>query len=781
MPRPLLLCCLLLLAVSFPGLAREKLLLYEDGKSAYAIVLPERPTEEEEWVAGELQEAFRRMTGVELPRLPYSQRRSPAFYLGWTPRTEEVLGATAQSMARDQIRLKSTEAGDIFLTGNPVFGIRYALYQFLEDSLGIRWWGWEEESIPHPQRILLPPLDVDHTPPFLERTPTASSLFESSNTFCHKMRVNPMLAKDTSPRAIHTFWERSHTLERLLPDANTLKRYPGLYDPQNPPPTKPEFYAWRDGRRLGADSQPCLTNPDVLLQVTENLKYLLRKEMPNCDVVWVTQNDNTEVCQCPRCLEAVERLGNRSDLNIDFVNRLAEALQEEFPGIAVETFAYQFTLEPPKSIRPSDHVHVRVCLIEASNAHPLTHPFNRPYREALEGWTALSSHVNVWHYTVNFTNLGLCHPAMEAIPQDIRLFQQLHVQKVLTQDSSDVGEFGWFTPYRQSLIAHCLWDPQMDPEAFTQDFFQGYYGPAAPPLLALLKLFQEAAASSSWPMPCYMLDTGRWLTPELLQEGEALVARAMALAQASGNPDYLRRVSVVKTGMAWTRLWRSENSWLGTVTRHSPLVPLPEVETRFQELEQGLQQVRRTPAWKYQYTREGVRLDAHLRQLRQRLAPEAPHRNLPPLLAQTRPQDLVVIPREAYQISPATYVNDAKAPVPHSSVRLPTTGYSWCLRVDLPAIPQAGTWEAFAEVRLPDAVTSPQGIAAMTGFYTYGTNFAEVSRVPLPAAALSREAYRLISLGTIDFHRDYQIYFSGWGNSTVPELLLGRLFLRHLP
>ncbi|MGN0867584.1 MAG: hypothetical protein ACI4SG_07930 [Oligosphaeraceae bacterium] len=176
-----------------------------------------------------------------------------------------------------------------------------------------------------------------------------------------------------------------------------------------------------------------------------------------------------------------------------------------------------------------------------------------------------------------------------------------------------------------------------------------------------------------------------------------------------------------------------------------------------------------------------MRLDAHLAQLRQRLAPEAPHQNLPSLLANTRPQDLVVIPREAYQISSTTYVNDAKAPSPHTSVRLPTTGYSWRLRVDLPAIPQAGTWEAFAEIRLPDAVISPQGVAAMTGFYTYGTNFAEVSQVPIPAHALSQDVYHLFSLGTIDFHRDYQIYFAGCGNPTAPELLLGRIFLRHLP
>ena len=781
--KPLALLALLSLALllPLPCLGRPgELVLFADGRSAYSIVLPDTPTQEERQAAGELRKYFLEVTGVELPLLPQSQWRSPAFCLGWTPQAEAFLGCRKEEMGRDQVLLRSNASGDIFLTGEPGQGIQYAVYLFLEEWLGLRWWGWGEEYIPDAgQRLAIPPLDLDYTPPFLDRVATASIFHEPTRTLCQKLRTS-LLTPSPTARAERTYLEITHTMELLLPDEASLKAHPGLYDPENPPASKPEFYALREGRRLGAGSQPCMTDPEAFRQLLQNLKTLLRKNMPDCQVVWVTQNDNTAVCECPRCLEAVDRLGNRADLNIDFMNRLAEALQEDFPGIAVETFAYQFTLDPPRTVRPSDHVHVRVCLIEASNAHPLTHPINRPYLEALKGWAAICSHVNVWHYTVNFTNFGLCHPTTAILAQDIRLFHELKVRKVLSQDGGDMGELGWFTPYRQSLIAHCLWNPRLDIGEFTRDFFQKYYGPAAPPLLELLDLFQETATASPWPMPCYMMDTGRWLPLETLEQGTRLVQQALDLAKDSPNPDHLRRTALLETTMQWARLWRVENTCLNAVTRRAPAVPQAELLPTLQELETRLATVRKTPSWKYMYSKMGTRLERHLQLLRNQLTPEPPHRKLPPQLAGTPPQSLVLIPREMYQIDASAYVNDAKAPVPHSSVRLPLAGSHWRMRIDLPAIAQAGAWEAFAEVRLPDAVHSPAGTAALAGFYTYGTNFAEVTRVPLPALALSREEYRLVSLGTVDFHRDYQIYFSGCDNPSVPELLVGRIFLKRL-
>ena len=124
-------------------------------------------------------------------------------------------------------------------------------------------------------------------------------------------------------------------------------------------------------------------------------------------------------------------------------------------------------------------------------------------------------------------------------------------------------------------------------------------------------------------------------------------------------------------------------------------------------------------------------------------------------------------------------VSDHKSPV-HEVIRLSLNSWQWAARIDLPALPPCGEWEILVEARLPDAVDKPAGTAVMAGVYALGTNFAVKTEFPIPATSLSRDEYRIYSLGTTDFHRDGQIYFAGLANPAVPELLVGRIFLKRL-
>lgn len=45
-----------------------------------------------------------------------------------------------------------------------------------------------------------------------------------------------------------------------------------------------------------------------------------------------------------------------------YVNAIAEAVEEEFPGRYIDTFAYRYTRTPPKLTHPRDNVIVRAVL-----------------------------------------------------------------------------------------------------------------------------------------------------------------------------------------------------------------------------------------------------------------------------------------------------------------------------------------------------------------------------------------------------------------------------------
>ncbi|MBO7742020.1 MAG: hypothetical protein J6S21_05645, partial [Victivallales bacterium] len=112
------------------------------------------------------------------------------------------------------------------------------------------------------------------------------------------------------------------------------------------------------------------------------------------------------------------------------------------------------------------------------------------------------------------------------------------------------------------------------------------------------------------------------------------------------------------------------------------------------------------------------------------------------------------------------------------STRLLLRHYVWAIRVDIPALQNAGEWEVYYEARHSNDTRNPSGIFAYGGVYNYGTNFAEKTSFPLRGEDFTSEKYTLHSLGTLDFKKATQIYFAANNNATVPELLLGRIFLK---
>ena len=754
-----------------------------------AVVLPAAPSAVEV-TAGEELVHYLEQLGLPRPALVREGTELPAgaypLHVGWSEEAKRLAGLAPEAMTLDEHVVLIDDSAAV-LAGHPTRGTLYAVDHFLERYCGVRWWSVDEESVPAAMTLELPTVAERRRPGFPARD-TDASQFAGGNAKArsvawHKVR-HQCNARGSIPAELGgcetdaVLCRVSHTAERFVPDEAFFNAHRSWYGADETfPGCKPEFFALRNGRRLGAsEGQPCLTNPEVVAAASANIVRLVARKNPRCKVVWLTQNDNQAYCECPACLAAVARLGNRADLNIQFVNQVGERVREVFPELELETFAYQYTLEPPKTVRPADYVHVRVCLIEANAAQGLEHPSNREYLEALRGWTAVCRHVKVWYYTTNFLNYGLIHPDTETIRDDLRLFHELGVQECYCEDSAEAGQFSWLGIWRGYLIAHLMAEPTLDVAVLREDFFRGYYGPAAEPLLRLADLYEQEIKHSGAIVTCYQLDTSHWLRGETLDAGEALLRKAEA-AVPPGS-DYARRLLPIRACQDWTRLWRHENTVLAKVTGQSGWEPRRIAALRTEMLER-LKEIPRTPGWLGLYVKMGLaKPESLLPLLDGYLAPEPPHTALPKELRGVLADDLVVLPLARCSVTEGERgVADYKAPV-REAVRLKLSSWRWVARVDLPALPPCGEWELLVEARLPDAVAEPQGTAFLSGLYALGTNFAVKTEVAVPASRLSRDEYRLFSLGTTDFRRDWQIYFAGVANATVPEVLVSRIFLK---
>ncbi|MEM8891474.1 MAG: DUF4838 domain-containing protein, partial [Bacteroidota bacterium] len=256
-------------------------------------------------------------------------------------------------------------------------GISDAVYSFLENELGIRFYSPEVEKIPQQSSLIFSKdLNYTYTPPIHVRT-VHSRLFYKNPEFAEKLRVTQEAFPGYVPRA------RVHTFHRFLPADQYYEEHP-------------EYYALRNGRRL--TTQLCLTNQEVFHIVRDSVEALL-EAYPDSDVISVSQDDNTQYCQCESCEAIHKREDSPAGSMIYFVNKIAQ----EFPEKQISTLAYQYTRKAPRKIKPASNVLITLCSIECDRSAAIGEKC-QDFTRDLQAWAKLTDNIRIWDYTTQFTN-----------------------------------------------------------------------------------------------------------------------------------------------------------------------------------------------------------------------------------------------------------------------------------------------------------------------------------------------------------------------------------------
>ena len=291
-------------------------------------------------------------------------------------------------------------------------------------------------------------------------------------------------------------------------------------------------------------------------ELVKNLKERLRNN-PAATIASVSQNDWYGNCQCKACAAVEQEEGSPAGLMLRFVNAVAADIEQEFPNVAISTLAYQYTRKPPKITRPRPNVIVQLCSIECSFCKPLADERNKAFRDDIIGWAPISKRLYIWDYTTNFRHYFLPHPNLRVLGPNVKFFADHNVtgifeQGAYTTNGADMAEL------RAWVLAKLLWDPTRDGEALTNEFVEGYYGPAAPHIKAYLKVTHDAVeASGDW-LGCFEETKAKYLSFDTLSQGwQHLQAAEQAVAD---NPDLRFRVQVAQLPamyafmMKWSQL-----------------------------------------------------------------------------------------------------------------------------------------------------------------------------------------------------------------------------------
>ena len=510
-----------------------------------AIVLPDSPTAVERTAADELKAAVRRISGEEWQIVP--ERAEPAgernFLIGATRAAARIAPAAWRT---DEILVAPLSNGSIVLAGDPVRGPIYAVDTYLEDVCGVRWWTSAESDYPTLREM--PPVvsAIRHAPVFRYRETYYRDGFNAD----FKVRMKGNFSSRT--RFMYTPMEfipkekgGDHRLYYFESRGSAYHSHFETLPPSRHFASHPEWYSEIGGRRVA--KQLCLTNDEMAeAYIAETLRRL--RTDPAVDFISVSQNDWAGPCDCVRCRAVIAEEGAVSGLYLRFANRVAEAVEQEFPSVTVDTFAYRFTRKPPRLTRPRRNVTVRLCDIEcAFNAPIATSGLDDDFLADLREWGRLApGRLYIWDYATDFVSYMMPHPNLDVLGPNLRLFAGSGVTGVFEQGDA-LCSAGSFAALEHWVIAHLLWDPSRDARGLRDAFILGYYGESAAPHVRRCRDIVDGAgakaAAQGIKVGCYHLSVTNFMDRATALAAADALDRAIDAAERSGGPyaERLRR------------------------------------------------------------------------------------------------------------------------------------------------------------------------------------------------------------------------------------------------
>ena len=515
----------------------ETVTIAQNGAAKAVIVVAEDASEPEQHAAAELADFLHKITGATFEMAHASVADKSCLLVG--PQAAKLADAefSTDGLDADGIVIR-TVGDDLILAGGDPRGTLYAVYTFLEEHLGCRWWSSNVSTIPKRPTITVGTLNVRYVPPLEYREPYWFDAFDADWAVRNKSNGNrPRL--DARRGGSHIYEGFVHTFYPLIPPDKYFENHP-------------EWFSEIDGKRGHKRAQLCLTNERMRVELVKNLKERLRKN-PRATIASVSQNDWHGNCQCSKCAAIEEEEGSPAGLMLRFVNAVAEEIEDEFPNVALSTLAYQYTRKPPKITKPRDNVIVRLCSIECSFSVPLSHERNSTFRDDIIGWSKICDRLYIWDYTTNFRHHIMPHPNLRVLGPNVKFFVDHSVKGIFEQGAYTTNG-AEMAELRAWVLAKLLWDPSQDGQKLIDEFIAGYYGPAGPHIRDYLKITHDAVEATGDKLGCFSPHTAKFLSFETLNKGWKQLKAAEAAVQ--DDPDLRFRVQVTQLPIMYTFMMR---------------------------------------------------------------------------------------------------------------------------------------------------------------------------------------------------------------------------------
>ena len=418
-------------------------------------------------------------------------------------------------------------------------GVLYAVFEFLKNVLGFRFFAPDETVVPacggelKPQRY-------SFSPPFEYRDISDHACY--NREFGAANHLNGIFAggPDEKYGGCYEFGGGfCHTL-------------PKVFDPDKYFDRHPEYFALIDGERRKSPSQLCFSNPEIVeIAVEKVLEW--KRARPDLHVFTLSQADGYHYCECEECRRISEREETLAAPMLTFINAVAKRVREEYPDIIIDTLAYLHTRKPPARMKLEKNVQIRLCSIECCCMHPIgkcdfydaryhdKSYMPLQYAEDMEGWRKLTDRLFVWDYPNNLNNTLMPCPNLDVIAENVR-FNRAHGVTGAFINSAVLSPYCSYAGVRNYLYARCMWDPDTDMAREYNEFMDAYYGKAGGKMKEAIRYLHERKKKVPLHMYfCSHIDKTEYYNAEFRRDYDKILREALALADSEKVAKRIRR------------------------------------------------------------------------------------------------------------------------------------------------------------------------------------------------------------------------------------------------
>lgn len=444
----------------------------------------------------------------------------------------------------------------VTIEGGVGSGLWYGMYDFLETCLGVRFISQDNIYCPSGDVNVTDISYTEHESPFELRD--MASFYSGNNT-----------TKNNLARKLNSGSNNKYPMNNVKYGWTVGTTWYNAHSFQYQIPSGTQGSTW--------DTQPCLSKEETFVYVRDAVCQLIEERLAQGQIIGKTMtlitvgwNDNTNYCSCADCIAARTGDENLSDQYIRFVNRVAEVVEEKYPGMRVMALAYDDTREPPKVAVPRDNVVVMYCS-GACNNHGIAHANecsdlgialpgrytqSRLDKSNLQKWINISETVYYWGYWDAFGNFVAQSPIWSYIKDDIRLLADMGVKGIYSEGRSNPDEQFCFEMMRDYLISNLMWDPYMSDaeyERLTREFMDIYYGAGAGKYMyELMKIWDKGGSEG-----CFINNfSSVKAVHDLNYYGKNYdkICELFDAAEAVSYGEYLERIQLVRCGMEFLGL-----------------------------------------------------------------------------------------------------------------------------------------------------------------------------------------------------------------------------------